>query len=481
MVKKSNSILIKNGMVITVDPDRRVIMDGAIAVEKDLILDIGETMALEKAYDADLVIDASKMAVMPGLMDGHGHAGHSLLRTLGMHNETWYNACNDIYAQGSTEEYWAADAALLNLERLKFGTTCGISFFGGGDSIMRVDDPKYAAKHCDMAEKVGVRTFLAVGLRREPYPSLYSEWIGDKRRDYTVTVEEQINVTQKIIHENHDRGNGRVKIAVMFPTPHPERAPIVGKELEDLKYRAKLTRDITKKYDLMLTMDGHNTSTIKFCHEELEMSGPECVYSHSTELLEEEIRLCAETGTNIAHNPSAVASMIGRCPVPELIDAGANVVMGSDAGAPDRSFDMFRHMFQCMRYHRRHFRDSGYLPPGKVLEMTTIDGAKAFRLDDQIGSLEKGKKADIILVDLNKPHFYPLNMPVDKVTYFANGNDVDTVIVDGEILMRGREVKTVDEYAIMEAAQEQLEVALGRIDITGLFDVTKNYWGKSHY
>ncbi len=142
MVKKSNSILIKNGMVITVDPDRRVKMDGAIAVEKDLILDVGETMALEKAYDADLVIDASKMVVMPGLMDGHGHAGHSLLRTLGMHNETWYKACNDIYAEGSTEEYWAADAALLNLERLKFGTTCGISFFGGGDSIMRVDDPK---------------------------------------------------------------------------------------------------------------------------------------------------------------------------------------------------------------------------------------------------------------------------------------------------------------------------------------------------
>ena len=481
MVKKSNSILIKNGMVITVDPDRRVIMDGAVAVENDRIIDVGETSELERTHSADIIIDASKMAVMPGLMDGHAHAGHSILRTLGMHNETWYRACNDIYAQGSTEEYWKADAALLNLERLKFGTTCGISFFGGGDSIMRSDDPKYAAKHCDMAEKVGVRTFLAVGPRRPPYPNLYSEWVGDQKRDYMVSVEKQIEVCEKIINENHGRGNGRVNIAMMFPTPHPERAPIVGKELDDLKYTAKLARDLGRKHDLMLTMDGHNTSTIKFCHDELDFSGPECVFSHSTELLEEEIRLCAETGTNIAHNPSAVASMIGRCPVPELIDVGANVVMGSDAGAPDRSFDMFRHMFQCMRYHRRHFRDSGYLPPGKILEMTTIDGAKAFRLDDQIGSLEKGKKADIILVDLNKPHFYPLNMPVDKVTYFANGNDVDTVIVDGEILMRGRKVKTVDEYAIMEQAQEQLEAALGRIDTTGLYDVTKNYWGKSHY
>jgi cytosine/adenosine deaminase-related metal-dependent hydrolase len=268
---------------------------------------------------------------------------------------------------------------------------------------------------------------------------------------------------------------------MMFPTPHPERKLIEGNELEDLKYVAGLANDLRRKHDLMLTMDGHNTSTIKFCHEVLDMSGPECVYNHSTELLEEEIILCAETGTNVSHSPSAVASMVGRCPVPELIAAGANVVMASDAGAPDRSFDMFRHMFQCMRYHRRHFRDSKVLPPGKILEMTTIDGAKAFRMDNQLGSLEKGKKADIILIDLDKPHFYPLNLPVDKVTYFANGNDVDTVIVDGEILMQGREVKTVDEYKVMEDAQEQLELALGRVDSSSMFDLTKNYWRKEHY
>jgi cytosine/adenosine deaminase-related metal-dependent hydrolase len=102
-------------------------------------------------------------------------------------------------------------------------------------------------------------------------------------------------------------------------------------------------------------------------------------------------------------------------------------------------------------------------------------------MDDQIGSLEPGKKADLILVDLNKPHFYPLNMYVDKVTYFANGNDVDTVIVDGEILMQGREVKTVNEQEVLDKAQEQIEAALGRINPTGLFDTSVNYWGKSHY
>ncbi len=474
-------ILIKNGYIITVDPDRRVITDGAVAIEDNIIIDIGDTEKLTENHQSDIIIDAKKMAVMPGLMDGHAHAGHSLLRTLGMHNDEWYKACNDLYSTGSTEEFWKADAALLNLERLKFGTTCGVTYLGGGDSVMRVDDPRYAEKHCDEAERIGIRTFLAVGPRRPPYTNLFARWHGEEKHEYHVSVEEQFKVCSDIIHENHGRGNNKIKIAMMFPTPHPERKPIKGKDLDDLKYVASLANDLRNKHDLMLTMDGHHRGTIKFCHEELDMSGPECVYSHSTELLTEEIQLCAETGTNIAHNPSAVASMMGRCPVPELIEAGANVVMGSDAGAPDRSYDMFRHMFQCARYHRRHFRDSKILPPGKLLEMTTIDGAKAFRLDQTLGSIEVGKKADIIMVDLNKPHFHPLNNPVDKVTYFANGNDVDTVIVDGKILMQNREVKTVDEYKILQEAQTQLEAALERIDSSKLFDLTQNYWRKSHY
>jgi cytosine/adenosine deaminase-related metal-dependent hydrolase len=173
--------------------------------------------------------------------------------------------------------------------------------------------------------------------------------------------------------------------------------------------------------------------------------------------------------------------MVARCPVPELIDAGVTVVLGSDAGAPDRSFDMFRHMFVAMRYHRRHFRDSRVLPPGKTLEMATIDGAKAFRIEDSVGSLEPGKKADIILLDMSKPHLYPLNMPVDRVTYFANGGDLDTVIVDGEILMEDRKVKTVDETAVLEKAQTELEAAIDRSGLKNLHETTGKYWGHSRY
>ena len=298
---------------------------------------------------------------------------------------------------------------------------------------------------------------------------------------HRVSFEDMIETCEKIIDQNHGRGEDRVNIAMMFPTPHPERKPIRGKELEDLKCQSGKVMELAKAHDLMFTMDGHTRGTVKFCHEELGITGVSSLYSHSTELTDEEISILKHTDTKVAHNPSAVASIMGRCPVPELIDAGVTVVIGSDAGAPDRSFDMFRHMFQCMRYHRRHYIDANIMPPGKTLEMATIDGAKAFRLKDQIGSIVPGKKADIILVDMKKPHLYPMNMPVDKITYFANGNDVDTVIVDGKILMEHREVKTVDEYVILERAQEEIEAAVVRSGMKNLYETTDRYWGHSRY
>ena len=113
--------------------------------------------------------------------------------------------------------------------------------------------------------------------------------------------------------------------------------------------------------------------------------------------------------------------------------------------------------------------------------MTTIDAARALGLDAHIGSIEVGKKADVILVDLFKPHTYPFQMPLHRTLYFANGNDVDTVIVDGRILMRGRQVVSVNERAILESAQREAELALERSGLTQLTEPRARLWGHSHY
>jgi cytosine/adenosine deaminase-related metal-dependent hydrolase len=142
---------------------------------------------------------------------------------------------------------------------------------------------------------------------------------------------------------------------------------------------------------------------------------------------------------------------------------------------------MFRHMFQCMHYHRRHFRDAGVLPHGKVLEMVTIDAASALGLEHEIGSLEIGKKADVILVDLFKPHLVPLNMPVYRVTCFANGADVSTTIVDGKVLMEERKVCTLDEIDVMEQAQAATDRMLERTGLARLLEPPPTLWNAAHY
>jgi cytosine/adenosine deaminase-related metal-dependent hydrolase len=167
--------------------------------------------------------------------------------------------------------------------------------------------------------------------------------------------------------------------------------------------------------------------------------------------------------------------------VPELLDAGVIVMLGSDGTAPDRSYDMFRHMSLCMHYHRRHFQDTSYLPPGKVLEMATIDAAQALGRDSEIGSLEPGKRADLILVDMFKPHLYPLNMPVYRIAYFVNGADVDTVVVDGKVLMEGRKVLTMNEADVLEFAQRETEAMLDRTGFRHLTELPPKFWGHSRY
>lgn len=475
--QKLVDILIAGGTLITMDEERRVIENGALAIAGNRIVDVGRTQELQTKFQVKRTIDAKNMVVMPGLIDGHGHAGHTLVKTMGMgRTGEWWRACEIIYAEGSDEDFWRADALLAALERLKFGVTCGVTYFGGGDSVMRTDDPRYGELHLNAVQKVGIRELLAVGPRRPPFPRKYSHWEGDVRRDVMISFEQQLATCETLIQRWHGKANGKIKLCVMFPTHHAENTVLTKVELEDLLHRAKATRALSKKYGLLFTQDGHTRGTIKFAHEELGILGPDTFLSHCTELTAEEIQICKKTGTRVVHNPSAVTSIRGRCPVPELLDAEVLVMLGSDATGPDRSYDMFRHMFQCMRYHRFYYRDPSVLPAGKVLEMVTIDAAHALGLEKELGSLEPGKKADVILIDMFKPHLVPANMPVHRVAYFANGNDVDTVIVDGEVLMENRRVKTANEAEVLILAEKAIADALRRTNLHHLLAIPERFW-----
>lgn len=478
LAKDTVDILITGGTVITMDSARRVIDDGAVAIRADRIVAVGASADIGARFTGRQVIDAKRKIIMPGLIDGHGHAGHGLVKSLGMDTEKWYPATEQIYARGSTVDFWRAEALLTGVERVRFGVTTALSMFGGGDMIMRTDDQKYGDAYLKATQDVGIRFVLAVGPRRLPFPKTFTEWKGDSSRDVSVTFAQQLAVSEALITRWHGAADGRLNIAVTFPTHIPAENRVSGAALDELKSQARTTRELSRKYKLLFTQDGHTTGSVTFA-DALGLLGPDAILSHATEFTNEEIATLARTRTRIVHNPSANAATRRRFQLVELLDAGVTVMLGSDGVAPDRSYDMFRHMFQAMRYHRFYWRDTNVLPAGKVLEMVTVDAAKALGMEKDIGSLEVGKKADIILIDWWRPHMVPMNMPLYRVAYFANGNDVSTVLVNGRVLMRDRRVLSVNEDSVLTMAQREADLAIKRTGLGRLVETPEGFWGRS--
>lgn len=471
-------LIVAHGHVITMDDRRSIIDDGAIAIVKDRIVDIGSTADILSRHQAPEIIDATGMVVIPGLIDAHAHAGHGLIKTLGAGDtDAWYRACELAYTVASTPEFWRAEARLAALERLKFGVTAGVSLLGGGDTILRTDDPAYCDAHCEGVREVGTRSLVAIGPTRPPHPRTYARWDGETAHPYLVGFEKQLETCQTLMANWHGKHGQRLNIALITPTLRDEHVKeLSAADFETAKEQAVITARLAREAGLIFTQDGHQGGSVNFAHQ-LGVLGDNALLSHATDLSDEEIQICADTGTMIAHNPSAIASVYGRCPAPELIAAGVTVALGSDATAPDRSADMFRHMQQAMHYHRRHFRDASILPVGRTLQMCTRDGAKALGLDKEIGALTIGRKADITLVDLARPHLYPVNMQLFRTVCFANGNDVHTVIVDGKIALRDRKAVYVDEDAILREADIECRNMLRRAGLENITDIPASVWG----
>lgn len=472
-------LVIANAYVITVDPDRRIIHDGAVAVADGRILAVGPTAEILRDHSAPQVIEAGGKVMLPGLIDVHAHAGHGLIKTLGMEQgNRWEDICGEVYTTASPPEFWYAEARLAALERLRFGVTCGMSLLGGGDTIMRTDDPAYGSAHCEGVADIGTRSVVAVGPTRAPHPRIYSSRDAqDRPVPYTVSFERQMQTCRTLLDCWH--GVGNVSIALLYPVLRDEHeAAMPPATYVEAVRQAQAVRALSRERGVLFTQDGHWRGSVRRANA-LGLLGPDALLSHCIDLHDDEIMICAETETRVAHNPSAIASILGRCPAVELIEAGAVVAIGSDATAPDRSGDMFRHMQQAMHYHRSHFRDPSVLPPGKALEMVTIEAAKALDMDDRLGSIEAGKAADLILLDMHRPHLHPLNMQAHRVIYFANGNDVDTVLVGGRILLSGGLPVHADQSAILAEAQREAERMIDRIGAHDAAVLPKGFWGRA--
>jgi cytosine/adenosine deaminase-related metal-dependent hydrolase len=190
--------------------------------------------------------------------------------------------------------------------------------------------------------------------------------------------------------------------------------------------------------------------------DEVGLVAPNVVYAHGVWLTEKEWKILAKKGANIAHCPSSNMKLAsGIAKVPEMIKDGVNVGLGCDGGPSNNCYDMIREMKVAALAQKARLLDPLIMDAETVLEMATIRGARALGLEEEIGSIEVGKKADLVLVSLRKPHLVPPFNPVSHLVYAAQGSDVDTVIIDGRIIMEKQSVLTLDESEIIQEANER--------------------------
>lgn len=210
---------------------------------------------------------------------------------------------------------------------------------------------------------------------------------------------------------------------------------------------------------------GHGKRPIEYAHE-IGLLGYDVIGAHCNWIVEKEIDILNKTKTKVAHNPvSNMKLATGVAPVPELLEKGVVVGLGTDGNASNDNLDIF----SCMKFAAclqkiRHLNPR-LMPSDLVLEMATVNGAKSLLLENEIGSIEVGKKADLTLIDLRQPNMIPVHNIVKQMVYSAHGGNVDTVIVNGRIIMQNRKMLTVDESLVMDKAQEAAKDLAERIRI----------------
>lgn len=480
-------ILIQGGCVLTMNAHNTVIENGAVAIRGDRLVDVGPSDMLLNRYEPAKTIDARGNIVMPGLIDAHAHGGHGMIKTIGenLPTRTWFELADFIYFRCTSEAFWAAEARLSALERLKFGTTCCVSMLG---SAPRSDTPAFANAHMTAALEVGGHNIVGVGPARPPWPKLYSEWKGLTRRDYWSDLDSNYASVDEVIRRWHGQENGLAGVCVAASRLAPASNETDADTVSYFADQARRMRRLADAYGVHLT--GHASAGVggvtmagqdamALCDPLL--YGSFLIVAHGLGLSADTIGKLRDAGASVAHCPSARVLLSTRCPVVELLEAGVCVAIATDASASDRTFDLFKDVKVAMILQRTHFHDASVLPPGKALKMITIDAARALGLDHEIGSLESGKRADVILINLQQAHLYPPFMHPQRVAYEVTGHDVSTVIVAGRVCMEDRKVLTVSEASVLEEARNEAELMVERSGITPLLTTSEGFWDGARY
>ena len=428
---ESKNILIKDATIIA-----NKIIKGSLLIQNDKIVEISDKIGLN---DVDEVINAEDKVLIPGLVKTHTHLSMTLMRGLAddMQLETWLNNYIWPFEANLDGEHCYAGALLACAEMIKSGTTCFNDMYFFMDHVAKA------------AEEAGIRGTLSHGMID----------FGDEEKR-----KQEFKESIRIIKKCHDTGDGRIKVAFGPHSPYTcSQELLEGVKKESMKYGVRIHIHVSEtQKEVSDILNEHGNRPFEYL-EEIDFLGSEITAAHGIWLSESEIDIIKERNVKISHNPSSNMKLSsGVAPVAELLGKGVNVSMGTDGSASNNNMDLLEEMKIAALLQKVKTMDPTVLTAQDVFKMATINGANSLGLENEIGTIEVGKKADLVLVNMKTPKLTPFRNPISHLVYSANGGDVDTVICNGKLLMKNKELLTIDEANVLEIAENASEDLLSK-------------------
>lgn len=437
--KETVDTLLSGGTVITVDGQRRIYRDGAVALRGNIIVAVGKRADLDSRYEARETRDCRNKLIMPGFVNSHLHFYHTMHRGLapeGLGGWLWSNFVHGKVATILTPEDEIIGGLIVLLETIKSGTT----------TILEAGSYNPAAV-IEGISRIGIRGLMG---RRSFDQAILGHSMLLEDTDTCLRENEKFLKTYR---DGYNGGLLKACVDVVGLGRCTNRLYLESKKMAD-------DHDTTLNLHLAGMTEEVTDTRMKTGYRPVEnlyhigALGRNVCLVHMVHVADREIRMLKETQTNVIHCPSTALklnyelSSKGR--FPEMLEHGVNVAIGSDASDCSNYADMIRTMYLAAVLPKDYRNDAGVSCAEDAIEMATINGAKAIGMDKEIGSLEPGKKADVIVINMRRAEWYPNFSEVQNLVYSSSGDAVETVYIDGRLIMDQRRVLTVDEDEVMD-------------------------------
>jgi len=444
------NLVVHGGTIVTMG-SRGVIRNGAVVIENGKIKGVGKSAELVRKHRRYEKIKADGKVVIPGLINTHHHAAMSLLRGYADDyplNEWLENRIWPAEKQMTGHDIYVG-ALLTAVESILSGTTTI-------NTMYHYTNKSNEAKALAESGLRGVVGHVCFSWRKE----------------------DDTRALKALARKWHGKANGRLRVSV---DPHAAYTvdPEYMRELWEIKHQlnrkygsanhsiiwhihAAETDDEAEK--IRKAFGVHFTGGVLEYLDSLNVLGNDVVAAHCVNLTKKDVETVARKGVKVSHNPISNLKLgSGVSPVPKLLEAGTTVSLGTDSSCSNNSSDMFEVMKTAALLHKGVNRDPTLVPAEQILRMATIEGAKALLWDREIGSIEVGKDADLVLIDFRKPHLCPVFNEISHLVYSAKSSDVDTVLVKGKIVMENRVVGTLNADHILTLAKKTKERLLSKL------------------